>query len=171
MFIVYYVYSTGGNCMYFDPGTGSLIIQMILAALASGGAVFFAFRNKVKPFLAKKKRRNPMEHENKQTTSSFRDPAGFLFVEDGILYRHINEAYLSQFNMLMNSGLYKELTTKKFLIPHQEEKTEETDNYIIIKPDKIPFVSYPYEWSFEQYKDAALATLRIHRIALDLNDS
>ena len=30
----------------------------------------------------------------------------------------------------------------------------------------IPFISYPYEWSFSQLKDAALLTLEIMRIAL-----
>ena len=30
----------------------------------------------------------------------------------------------------------------------------------------MPFISYPYEWCFTQLKDAALATLRIQRLAL-----
>jgi ribosomal protein L11 methylase PrmA len=33
-------------------------------------------------------------------------------------------------------------------------------------PRKIPFISYPYEWSFQQLKDAALATLSIQKRAL-----
>ena len=33
----------------------------------------------------------------------------------------------------------------------------------IIQPERVPFISYPYEWSFGQLKDAALATLSIQR--------
>ena len=39
-------------------------------------------------------------------------------------------------------------------------------NLKIIKPEKIPFISYPYEWSFSQLKDAALLTLRIQKGAM-----
>ena len=35
-----------------------------------------------------------------------------------------------------------------------------------MQPDLVPFISYPYEWSFSQYKDAALATLSIQKRAL-----
>lgn len=37
----------------------------------------------------------------------------------------------------------------------------------VLKPERIPFISYPYEWSFSQLKDAALATLEIEKIALE----
>lgn len=45
-----------GRClkMYFDPGTGSLIIQLVLAGLASVGAFFVIFKNKVKNIFKKK---------------------------------------------------------------------------------------------------------------------
>ena len=36
----------------------------------------------------------------------------------------------------------------------------------IIKPDLINFISYPYEWSFSQLKDAAITTLKIQIISL-----
>jgi hypothetical protein len=38
--------------------------------------------------------------------------------------------------------------------------------YKVIRPEPIEFISYPYEWSFSQYQDAALATLEIQRRAL-----
>src|SRR4029453_8722814 len=34
--------------------------------------------------------------------------------------------------------------------------------------ERVPFISYPYEWSFGQLKDAALATLSFQRRALKL---
>ncbi len=38
--------------------------------------------------------------------------------------------------------------------------------YKVIKPEQIRFLSYPYEWSFTQLKDAALLTLNIQKEAL-----
>jgi ribosomal protein L11 methylase PrmA len=35
-----------------------------------------------------------------------------------------------------------------------------------LEPEVIPFISYPYEWSFNQLKDAALVTLQIQKMAL-----
>ena len=43
--------------------------------------------------------------------------------------------------------------------------------YKVIKPDQIAFVSYPYEWSFSQLKDAALTTLDIQKKALEFGMS
>lgn len=101
--------------------------------------------------------------------SSFRDPSGFLFQDNGRLYRQINQQYKVHFDRLMQSGLYDKLTQAGLLIPHHAAETDlaRTDTaYQIIQPDIIPFISYPYEWSFSQLKDTALATLRIQKIAL-----
>ena len=64
----------------------------------------------------------------------------------------------------MGSGLYEELVNSELLIPHSEAcllSQEDAHKYKILKPEQIPFISYPYEWSFSQLKDAALATLDI----------
>jgi ribosomal protein L11 methylase PrmA len=101
--------------------------------------------------------------------SSFRDPSGFLFSRDGTLYRQINQIYKNHYDHLMDSGLYEALTSADLLIPHEEitlDPADSTNVYKTIKPERIPFVSYPYEWSFTQLKDAALATLRIQKKAL-----
>lgn len=98
--------------------------------------------------------------------SSFRDPSGFVFTENGILYRQINACYNKQFNKLIESGLYNELTSNNLLIKHTYTKPLESGDSIIIQPEIVPFISYPYEWSFNQLKDAALTTLKIHKCAL-----
>ena len=102
--------------------------------------------------------------------SSFRDPSGFLFYHDDVLYRQINQSYKDDYDHLMTSGLYEELVNSKLLIPHQssDDTTFYSDDaYKIIKPEPIPFLSYPYEWSFSQLKQAALTTLEIQKIAMD----
>ena len=37
--------------------------------------------------------------------------------------------------------------------------------HAVIRPDAIPFISYPYEWCFGQLKAAALRTLEIQQLA------
>jgi hypothetical protein len=106
--------------------------------------------------------------------SSFRDPSGFIFVRGNSLYRQINTVYKDNYDHFMNSGLYQTLVDDKLFIPHEETDlflnlTE--DAYRIVKPEPIPFISYPYEWCFSQLRDAAMATLRIQEIALDFGMS
>ncbi|MBE3063835.1 MAG: SAM-dependent methyltransferase [Spirochaetes bacterium] len=100
--------------------------------------------------------------------SSFRDPQGFIFEQDGVLYRQVNESCRTSYEGLMGSGLYDELVAKQLLVPHVEVDAPRggAGAYRILKPDLVPFISYPYEWGFGQLKTAALTTLRIQRIAL-----
>ena len=106
--------------------------------------------------------------------SSFRDPNGFCFSKDGSVYRQINKSYRDNYDYLINCGLYKAIVDRGLLIPHQEADIghEESDTaYKVIKPQPIPFISYPYEWCFSQLKDAALTTLKIQKIALEFGMS
>ena len=111
---------------------------------------------------------------NRRLPSSFRDPSGFLFLRNGSLYRQVNTGYREDYDHLMNSGLYETLVGGALLIPHEEVDVESNCSgkvYKIIKPELIPFVSYPYEWCFSQLKDAALATLDIQKRSLDFGMS
>ena len=104
-----------------------------------------------------------------QLPASFRDPNGFLFSRDGVLYRQVNRSYEREYARLIDSGLYDKLVDVGLLIPHVEvdQVPAESDAaYKVIEPERVPFISYPYEWSFGQLKDAALATLSIQRRAL-----
>ena len=111
---------------------------------------------------------------NRKLPSSFRDPSGFLFFRDGFIYRQVNSTYKEDYDHLINSGLYETLVDAELLIPHEEvdsEAAEPDKAYKIIKPEPIPFVSYPYEWCFSQLKDAALTTLKIQKGSLDFGMS
>jgi len=101
-------------------------------------------------------------------SSSFRDPSGFVFKRQGVLFRQINNVYKENYDLLMNSGLYEKLVQEKLMISHQEDNDsiKSSNAYKIIKPQMIPFISYPYEWCFSQLKDAALTTIKIQKIAM-----
>ena len=106
----------------------------------------------------------------KNLASSFRDPDGFLFENEGELYRCVRSSYREDYEALWRSGLYERLIQKGRLVAHQELTSPDEfmpDAYKILKPERIPFISYPYEWCFGQLKDAALLTLDILKEALD----
>ena len=112
---------------------------------------------------------------SEKVAASFRDPSGFLFHREGVLYRQVNQLYRADYVHLMESGLYEKLTDSGLLVRHQEVNLEPDGSlpsgraalaYKVIQPELIPFISYPYEWSFSQLKDAALLTLKIQRTAL-----
>jgi hypothetical protein len=102
-------------------------------------------------------------------SASFRDPNGFIFKQNGTLYRQVNQSYSSEYSLLMESGLYAKLTKAGLLIPHEEANVSPMESgqaFKVIQPEYIPFISYPYEWSFGLLKEAALATLSIQKRAL-----
>lgn len=96
--------------------------------------------------------------------ASFRDPSGFVFRDGDVLRRQINPIYFPQYQKLTETGFYRTLISKGLLIAHEE--TSASDKKIIITPERIPFITYPYEWSFEQLRQAALLTLKIQKYAL-----
>ena len=99
--------------------------------------------------------------------SSFRDPSGFLYRSaEGQLLRFVDASYASEFDHLHSSGLYDALTQAGQLVPH---KTLDIDPkaHTTLAPEELPFISYPYEWCFDQLKDAALLTLDIQTKAIE----
>lgn len=108
-------------------------------------------------------------NNNAPHAASFRDPGGFLFSRGGIIHRQINRAGADDYARFMESGLYEKLVKASLLIPHVEVDEQPADAAIafkVIRPERVAFISYPYEWSFSELKDAALATLSIQRRAL-----
>ena len=106
----------------------------------------------------------------KRHPASFKDPSGFIFEADGKIYRQVNEVYSREYDLLMSSGLYKELTDKQWLVSHQEidqNFTGPSEWYKTLLPEQVEAVTYAYEWCFEELKDAALLTLQILRTSLD----
>lgn len=96
--------------------------------------------------------------------SSFRDNCGFLYRNEGRLFRQINPCYFDEYAHLKTSGLLEALWEKELFIRHEEMYAG--NDKVVIRPQAIPFISYPYEWCFSQYREAALLTLRIQRLAL-----
>jgi ribosomal protein L11 methylase PrmA len=102
-------------------------------------------------------------------TSSFRDPAGYLFRREGILYRRITPLGEGDYDRLKASGLATELVERGLLLSFEEKSLPGPNgepNSRALKPTELPFISYPYEWCFGQLKAAALTTLAVQQAAL-----
>lgn len=99
---------------------------------------------------------------------SFKDPDATVVKSEKGFTRYIFLRYQEQYDHLMKSGLYETLIKENLLIPHKEINPDSDDPKIYkqLFPTQIPFQSYPFEWSFTQWRKAALAFLKINQIAL-----
>ena len=52
--------------------------------------------------------------------ASYRDPAGYLFTHDGVLYRQVNKSCREDFDAFISSGLYDKLLQQGVIVAHNE---------------------------------------------------
>lgn len=99
---------------------------------------------------------------------SYKDLSARVIYRDGKYLRLILNSYKDEYNHLMNSGLFEELIKKNLLIPHEEISLNEVNNevYKVILPKQIAFQSYPFEWSYQQWRKAILAYLKLNQVSL-----
>ena len=105
---------------------------------------------------------------------SFRDPAGRVFYHNNDVYREIKKTGLERINFLQENDLLGDLIEKKFIV--KTDIVREKDNFnlqenniAVLKHEKIEFISYPYEWTFDQLKDAAIFHLNFQIYLLKKN--
>jgi SAM-dependent methyltransferase len=101
---------------------------------------------------------------------SYRDPSGFVFRRDGVLYRQINQRIADDWSLFNSSGLHAALIEQGLLVadePGALDLAPEPGALEVIRPDELGFISYPYEWCFSQLKDAALLTLQAQALAAE----
>lgn len=99
---------------------------------------------------------------------SYRDPAGFVYRRDGVLYRQVDRTFAEDWDHYLASGLCRRLIEDGLVIDHEEVAVglaAEPPAYRVIQPQPVEVISYPYEWSFSQLQDAALLTLRAQAAA------
>lgn len=100
---------------------------------------------------------------------SFRDPSGFVYRRDGVVYRQIAPSFAGRWAAVEATGLLRRLADEGKALAYEDvglELAATPDAARVIRPDPVPFISYPYEWSFGQLRDAALRTLDVAEAAL-----
>jgi hypothetical protein len=105
----------------------------------------------------------------RRVAASFRDPAGYLFEHDGVLYRTVAAGFADRYDAVVASGMYEALHREGLLVPHEEVDPAVAPGpaHRVLRPERLPFVSHPHEWAPAALRDAALLTLRVQDVALD----
>ena len=104
---------------------------------------------------------------------SFRDPAGYIYYENNRVFRKLSPDGAKRYLELFDNDIISKSISKGFLIETKEIKDnsepEVNNKDLILEHEKIPYISYPYEWSFLQLKDAAIFHLDFHLFLLKNN--
>lgn len=107
---------------------------------------------------------------------SFRDRDSRVVISGDAVLRAISPEGVPDWELLTSSGLLAELVERGDLVGTREVDAGRLNGGTELLPtgvarvlehDRIPFVSYPYEWTFSMLKDAALLQLDIATEAID----
>jgi hypothetical protein len=105
---------------------------------------------------------------------SFRDPESRVFYEGGDVYRVLSKEGLEDFNAVAATNFWKKFSDEGSIVATELVDTASVPADMlsreaggVLKHERIPFVSYPYEWPFSMLKDAALLQLDLNLAALE----
>jgi hypothetical protein len=104
---------------------------------------------------------------------SFRDRTARVFYHGGHIFRGLTRTALQEWQALSASSFFRKFSETGALVA-----TRQLDSAAlpfrsdepwagVLEHERLPFVSYPYEWSFEMLRDAALLQLDLVLAALD----
>lgn len=100
---------------------------------------------------------------------SYKDPKGYVYKKKGKLYRKVTQYGFDNYIAAKNSGIFRKLTRKNNLVNFKEVNVSNKRKEIELNIEEIPYISYPYEWSFNQVKDAAIFHIKFHLELLENN--
>lgn len=106
----------------------------------------------------------------RRVTSSFRDPAGFVLLEDERVLRVLSPQGAANYRAAVNAGLFAALEDAGLVLSVKQTDLSSKDlggeaDGLVLEQRRLPFVSYPYEWTFEGLKAAALLHLDVQLLA------
>jgi len=104
---------------------------------------------------------------------SFRDRTARVFYHDGHIFRGLSATALKEWQALSASGLYRRFAENGAIVTTRQREIGSLPFRLdepwaaVLEHERLPFVSYPYEWSFEMLRDAALLQLDLVLAGLD----
>jgi len=109
-------------------------------------------------------------------SGSFRDPNGRVYLHAGQVFRGLSSSALENYRALRNTRFYQKFIQSGELIATEEipapgwvgpGAVDSNPNWAgWLRHQPVPFISYPYEWTFSMLRDAAQLQLRILEAAL-----
>lgn len=102
---------------------------------------------------------------------SFRDPAGRVHEHEGRIFRTVTEAGAPNYVATRDSGFLDRLVAEERLVPFEEVNDPDVVAMFpsavhVLEHTRLDVISYPYEWSFEQLRQAAMFHLDLALDAL-----
>jgi hypothetical protein len=97
---------------------------------------------------------------------SFRDPASRVVLDDGRVLRLLDERGLDAWRALESTSFYRKAVDDGHIVSAIEVDAGGLGSAGALEHPLLPFISYPYEWTFSMLKDAAMLQLDLLRDAL-----
>jgi hypothetical protein len=94
--------------------------------------------------------------------STGKDADGRLFEWEGELYRGIHAANAQGYLDLLSSDAFQRLAGRGALVPTEASDLQLEGFELVVRHERLPRVSYPFEWSWPMLKDAGLALLDVN---------
>jgi len=104
---------------------------------------------------------------------SFRDPAGQVYRLGSRVLRKVGAKAATHYEAARDRGILRKYSDRGLLVDSKEVDAgligvSDNSRHYVLEHPVIPFISYPYEWSFALLKEAALFHLRLqHDLLLD----
>nr|MDQ3385952.1 class I SAM-dependent methyltransferase [Actinomycetota bacterium] len=101
---------------------------------------------------------------------SFRDPLSRVYITDDEVYRGLSAEGLAAFESVQASSFFPALLAEGLVVP--TERAADPVPLVggtwagALRHERVPVISYPFEWTFEMLRDAALLQLEVTRRAL-----
>jgi SAM-dependent methyltransferase len=106
-------------------------------------------------------------------SGSFRDRRNRIFYHDGAVLRGLDPHSLREWMVLSSTEFFsrfqnegKIVKTERFEKASASSSADIGEWAEVLKHERVPFVSYPYEWCFSMLRDAALLQLELLLAAL-----
>jgi len=101
-------------------------------------------------------------------SGSFRDRSSRVFISGNHVYRTLNAETQAVWKRVSIAPFFREMSLAGEIVGTEEISTGDAAQFhlpdevaCVLKHERIPFVSYPYEWSFGMLREAAEVHLRI----------
>ncbi|MDX6257119.1 MAG: hypothetical protein QOJ11_3453 [Frankiales bacterium] len=106
--------------------------------------------------------------------ASFRDPSSTVFYADGDVYRGLGDVAAGDWKAVSDTSFFPRALKDGRVVGTEVLSGEAAEAIglprpwpVVLKHERIPFISYPYEWTFSQLRDAAILHLDLLAEALD----
>jgi|tagenome__1003787_1003787.scaffolds.fasta_scaffold20987262_2 hypothetical protein len=102
---------------------------------------------------------------------SFRDPSSSVFYLDGRVLRGLDERAADDWTALSATTFFPKALADGSVVSSEPVTVADSqlprDYALVLEHERIPFISYPYEWTFDMLRDAAVLHLELLLAALE----